>query len=248
MLDREAGSAPPSPNPAATALEVATATPSLSEAAAHAAASAAAAAQTDNVSSANAYSATLRMLGYNMCATAMNASALITPNFPGAANQPPSSTRVLAIVDSMATYFVVNKREHLVRVTNSNPGFTVLTAAGVQPILAVGDAHVWLPDSAGVWKCYEVPNVLLMPACSSILYSVRVTRDLFGSSTTLIRARVRLPCQIVGSLWPSTTTALPSSCPLLSARPPSRLYPWSSRLVADQQHSWLALVRSFQRG
>ena len=62
MLDREAGSAPPSPNPAATALEVATATPSLSEAAAHAAASAAAAAQTDNVSSADAYSATLRMI------------------------------------------------------------------------------------------------------------------------------------------------------------------------------------------
>ena len=84
------------------------------------------------------------------------------------------------MVDSMATYFVVNKPEYIVRVTNANPGFTVLTAAGVQPIVAVGDAHIWVPDASGEWRCYEVPNVLLMPACSAVLYSVRVMRDLFG--------------------------------------------------------------------
>ena len=28
--------------------------------------------------------------------------------------------------------------------------------------------------------CYEVPNVLLMPTCAAVLYSVRVMRDLFG--------------------------------------------------------------------
>ena len=46
--------------------------------------------------------------------------------------------------------------------------------------MAVGDAHIWSPDASGEWKCYEVPNVLLMPACSAVLYSVRVMRDRFG--------------------------------------------------------------------
>ena len=96
------------------------------------------------------------------------------------ANQPPLSKLVNAMVDSMATYFVVNKPEYLVRVTNSDPGFTVLTADGAKPILAVGVVHVWIPDDAGDWRCYEVPNVLLMPFCTAILYSVRVMRDLFG--------------------------------------------------------------------
>ena len=62
----------------------------------------------------------------------------------------------------------------------------------------------------------------------------RHARLFLASSTTLTRARVKLPCQIVGTLWLSTTTALPSSCPLLSARPPNRLHPWSSRLVGPQ--------------
>ena len=150
-------------------------TPWMSETAAHAAAAAAANAQPDDAQSANAYAATLRLLGYaGMCASAASSIKLKV------ANQPPVSTLITAMVDSMATYFVVNKPEYIVRVTNSNPGFTVLTAAGVQPILAVGDAHVWIPDASGEWKCYEVPNVLLMPACSAVLYSVRVMRDLFG--------------------------------------------------------------------
>ena len=104
------------------------------------------------------------MLGYNMCATAMNASALITPNFPGAANQPPSSTLVPAMVDSMATYFVVNKREHLVRVTNSNPGvlpysrqpvLRLLESAAVSPLLNIASVAtvVWWPSFVDLRAC-----------------------------------------------------------------------------------------------
>jgi hypothetical protein len=169
-----AGAAPAAMNATATG-------PALSETAAHAAATAAANAQIDGAHSANAYAATLRILGYGMCASAGAAlSSSMASIKLTVANQPPISTLVTAMVDSMATYFVVNKPELIVRVTNNNPGFTVLTAAGVQSILAVGDAHIWIPDASGQWKCYEVPNVLLMPACSAVLYSVRVMRDLFG--------------------------------------------------------------------
>ena len=155
--------------------------PALSESAAHAAAAAASSSYTTDAESANAYAATLRVLGYGMCASVTALSSSVASAIQLTAdNQPPISTLVTAMVDSMATYFVVNKPEYIVRVTNNNPGFTVLTAAGVQPIVAVGDAHIWSPDASGEWKCYEVPNVLLMPACSAVLYSVRVMRDLFG--------------------------------------------------------------------
>ena len=155
--------------------------PALSESAAHAAAAAASGSYTTDAESANAYAATLRVLGYGMCAsvTALSSSVASAVQLT-VDNQPPASTLVTAMADSMATYFVVNKPEYIVRVTNNNPGFTVLTAAGVQPIVAVGDAHIWVPDASGEWRCYEVPNVLLMPACSAVLYSVRVMRDLFG--------------------------------------------------------------------
>ena len=160
----------------------------LDEAQAHAAATAASSAHSDPALAANSYAYTLRVLGYGMCATFQREAAAcgtalssyVSAPIISAATSPIGSQLVTAMVDSMATYFVVNKPEYIVRVTNNNPGFTVLTAAGVQPILAVGDAHVWIPDDQGEWKCYEVPNVLLMPACSSVLYSVRVMRDLFG--------------------------------------------------------------------
>ena len=178
IVDREAGGAT-APVAAAAMDTTATNSISLTEHAAHAAAAAAAGAQVDEVSSANAYAATLKILGYMCVSINAMSSALTKPAVPNN-NQPPMSTLVTAMVDSMATYFVVNKPEYIVRVTNNNPGFTVLTAAGVQPILAVGDAHIWIPDATGKWICYEVPNVLLMPACSAVLYSVRVMRDLFG--------------------------------------------------------------------
>ena len=36
--------------------------------------------------------------------------------------------------------------------------------------LLVGDA----------WECYEVPDVIVLPRCSQVLYSTRDMRDLFG--------------------------------------------------------------------
>ena len=61
-----------------------------------------------------------------------------------------------------------------------NPGYTVLTAARREAHPSSGLVHMWVPDTEGVWMCYEVPKVLLMPACAAVLYSVRVMRDLFG--------------------------------------------------------------------
>ena len=41
--------------------------------------------------------------------------------------EPTKATNLVqAMVDSMATYFVVDKPEYLVKVTNANPGYTVL--------------------------------------------------------------------------------------------------------------------------
>ena len=190
IVDRESGG-PTATNSSATALDASVAPPndvSFTETQAYAAASAAAAAQTDGTASANAYAATLKIMGFGCCAsvTALSSSltsathALAATIAAAASQPPPLSTLVTAMVDTMATYFVVNNADYIVNITNNNPGFSVLTAAGSQQIIAVGDAHVWIPDSSGDWKCYEVPNVLLLPACSSVLYSVRVMRDLFG--------------------------------------------------------------------
>ena len=190
IVDRESGG-PTATTSSATALDASVAPPndvSFTETQAYAAASAAAAAQTDGTASANAYAATLKIMGFGCCAsvTALSSSltsathALAATIAAAASQPPPLSTLVTAMVDTMATYFVVNNADYIVNITNNNPGFSVLTAAGSQQIIAVGDAHVWIPDSSGDWKCYEVPNVLLLPACSSVLYSVRVMRDLFG--------------------------------------------------------------------
>lgn len=191
IVAREAGTATGAAALDATATQTKTSpatAPPLDEAQAHAAATAASSVHSDPALAANSYAYTMRVLGYSMCATFQQGAAacgtalsshVSDPIIP-VATSPIGSQLVTAMVDSMATYFVVNKPEYIVRVTNNNPGFTVLTAAGVQPILAVGDAHIWIPDGQGEWNCYEVPNVLLMPACSSVLYSVRVMRDLFG--------------------------------------------------------------------
>ena len=195
IVDREAGPAPPpssEPGPSSSALHaaVAPAAPQaqMSESEAQAHAAAAASAHADPAAAVAAYVAALKSYGFAQCASVTSLAAAPITAMKAAvgsgvlsvANQPPLSKLVNAMVDSMATYFVVNKPEYLVRVTNSDPGFTVLTADGAKPILAVGVVHVWIPDDAGDWRCYEVPNVLLMPFCTAILYSVRVMRDLFG--------------------------------------------------------------------
>ena len=193
IVDREAGPAPPpssEPGSSSSAFHSAVAPPQaqMSESDAQAHAAAAASAHADPAAAVAAYVAALKSYGFAQCASVTSLAAApitamktaVSSGVLSVANQPPLSKLIHAMVDSMATYFVVNKPEYLVRVTNNNPGFTVLTADGAKPILAVGVVHVWIPDNAGDWRCYEVPNVLLMPFCTEILYSVRVMRDLFG--------------------------------------------------------------------
>ena len=95
------------------------------------------------------------------------------------ASEPDSCNVVPVFVDTMATYFVVNDPAYLVRITDANPTIGIKTADGVKPVVAIGVAHMWIPDTEGVWLCYEVPNVLLLPKCGQCLYSQRVMRDLF---------------------------------------------------------------------
>ena len=77
----------------------------------------------------------------------------------------------------------------------------------------MGDAHIWIPDASGEWKCYEVPNVLLMPACSAVLYSVRIMRDLFGFKHDFNsdQGAITMPDHPCPSnrTWSTATTVLP---------------------------------------
>ena len=191
MVDREAGPTPlPDVAPGAPGTSAshhpstyAAAVQSYTESEAQAHAAAAAAAHSDPSAMAAAYVAALRSCGYASCAAASSPPSLQPTNALRqlvTASKPKASKLIEAMVDTMATYFVVDKPEYLVRVTNNSPGYTVLTADGAKPILAVGVVHMWVPDANGVWECYEIPNVLLMPACAAVLYSVRVMRDLFG--------------------------------------------------------------------
>ena len=84
------------------------------------------------------------------------------------------------MVDSMATFFVVSGVHLLSRVTDASPRFYVETADGDKPVTAIGDILIWLPFRDGSWQCYEVHNVLVLPNCSSNLYSTRYMRDHFG--------------------------------------------------------------------
>ena len=196
QVDREAGPtplpnvAPGAPGTSAShapATYAAALARSCTEEQAQAHAAAAAAQHADPAAMANAYSDALRACGYGLCSavtTALNAAA--PPALPVAlppaarASKPGSSRLMPVMVDSMSTYFVVRDPALLIRITDANPSIGINTADGVKPVVAIGVAHLWVPDAKGVWKCYEVPNVLLIPNCLQILYSTRVMRDLFG--------------------------------------------------------------------
>ena len=196
LVDREAGPTPlpnvtpgapgtsASHSPASYAAAVTAQQPTEADAQTYAAT--AAAQHSDPAAMAAAYVAALKACGYASCAVRALAAAAAPPDAamslpPAARTTKPDSTSVAsAYVDSMATYFVVDDPTFLVRITDHNPGFGVKTADGIKPILAIGVAHMWMPDPRGVWKCYEVPNVLLLPKCGQVLYSVRIMRDLFG--------------------------------------------------------------------
>ena len=147
-------------------------------AAAHAAAAAAAQAQLDPHAAAAAYATVLRNLGHANVAHAMSAAAATAR--PPVSPAPAASKLLNAMVDSMATFFVVGGVHLLSRVTDASPRFYVETADGDKPVTAIGDILIWLPFRDGSWQCYEVHNVLVLPNCSSNLYSTRYMRDHFG--------------------------------------------------------------------
>ena len=197
LVDKEAGPMP-LPNVASGApgtsashapatYAAAVASRSLTEEQAQAHAAAAAAQHADPAAMATAYAAALKACGYGLCATVTTALTAAAPPVhpvvlpPAARASKPDSCHVVTVfVDTMATYFVVNDLAYLVRVTDADPTIGIQTADGIKPVKAVGVAHMWVPDVKGVWQCYEVPNVLLLPKCGQCLYSQRVMRDLFG--------------------------------------------------------------------
>ena len=77
-------------------------------------------AHSDPTLAANSYAYTLRVLGYGMCATFQQEvtacgtalSSYVSNPITSAAASPIGSQLVTAMVDSMATYFVVNKPEY----------------------------------------------------------------------------------------------------------------------------------------
>jgi hypothetical protein len=43
------------------------------------------------------------------------------------------------------------------------------------------------------WECFEVPNVVVLDKCASVLYSTRVMRDLFGFTHDLDGGLIKVP-------------------------------------------------------
>ena len=64
-------------------------------------------------------------------------------------------------------------------VTRLHPGFTINTANGSVPVLAVGTALAYLRVGSE-WQCYEIPNVLVLENCGATLYSTRVMHECHG--------------------------------------------------------------------
>ena len=142
---------------------------------AHAAAAAAASSQTEPLRAAEAYTAALRALGYGMM---LSAAAMAAPPVPPAIRPPAGCRAVSALVDSMATFWVVPDQAMLYRITNRSPGFSIYTANGPVPVTAVGIARVSIHTDDGTWRCFEVPNVLVLPSCPAVLYSTRIMNSL----------------------------------------------------------------------
>jgi len=103
------------------------------------------------------------------------------------AHAAPTPASASAMVDSMATYWVVPSTDFLWRVASDNPGFALTTADGLVAASAVGEAIVWLTVGSRK-ECYLVPNVVVMPNCPDVLYSTRTMRDLYGFKHLLDQA------------------------------------------------------------
>jgi hypothetical protein len=181
------GNAAAAPARAATSYVNAVAPPAALSAAtsyedAHAAASASAfaEAQPDIQSAVNAYASTMRVYGVASCPV------------QGGRGAASSSMRREALVDSMATYWVVDSISYLWSITNAAPQVDIDTAVGTVRARAIGIAliHLLVGDK---WECYEVPNVIVLDKCTSVLYSTRVMRDLFCFTRDLDGGLIHVP-------------------------------------------------------
>eukprot|EP00962_Isochrysis_galbana_P026885 scaffold8396_cov127-Isochrysis_galbana.AAC.9 len=81
---------------------------------------------------------------------------------------------------------------YLWTVTNASPKVSIDTAAGPVHARAIGVALIQLLVG-NKWECYEVPNVLVLDKCASVLYSTRVMRDLFGFTHDIDGGLIRVP-------------------------------------------------------
>ena len=190
-----AGATTPAPAPAASP---SVSDPTAGSSAAHAAAAAAAAACDSPEQAGQAYIAAMKSLGFGLCTTAATA-----PLPPPSLTAPEKCSSILgAMVDTMATYWVVNDRSLLAKVTNPSPGFSINTANGAATIDAVGTAFVCLFTSDNQWVCYEVANVLFMPSCTDNLYSTRVMHEHYRIRHDVETGYIRLPAT---QRYPSST-------------------------------------------
>ena len=178
----------PAPAPAASPPAVSDSRPNSSSA--HSAAAAAASACDSPEAAGQAYIAALKALGFGMCASARTAASSSLPDL-----EPPADCSKVfrAMVDTMATYWVVNDRSLLMTVTNPDPGFTINTANGAVRVDAVGTAFVCVFTHDKKWVCYEVPNVLLMSGCPDLLYSTRVMHEYYRIRNDVESGFIRLP-------------------------------------------------------
>ena len=165
---------PPTP-PTAAASSSNTQQPNPAMAAAHQAAACAAADCNDPTAAAQAYLMAMKSLGFGMMCFPGGGKAKV----PRCTDFPPGTCPVAALVDSMASLFIVNDRKHLARVTNASPNVTIQTADGDVPVNAIGDVYMYVRLADGAWRCFEVRNVLLVERCPQVLYSTRVMRDVY---------------------------------------------------------------------
>ena len=182
-----APAASPAPAPAPASAYGASAgagLPTPIPACAHAAASAAASTVGgDPLAVAQAYISVLKLHGYSLCVRPHAAKALSPGPLPDGLQPPSQCTLAAALVDSMATYWVVPSVDFLDRITHATPGFSVATAGGMQPVVAIGEAVVHFMVRQGSelpkWVDYRVKHVLVLQGCDDVLMSTRCMRDAY---------------------------------------------------------------------
>ena len=128
---------------------------------------------------------------------------------------------VIGFVDSQASNWVVPHIDYLLRVTNRTPTVPVNTAGGPIVPIATGVVGLHMVDRDGVWHYLEVPDVLVMPSCTQVLYS-QPQMALLGFKHNLDDGFITTPRGHVIPTLPNYSIELsfgPPPKPMLSAYP-----------------------------